>query len=179
MFKTHHVVRDLYSGARVANPLSKRDAPAHAKNFRHFVGLRANELATKTLIKLDEAGELEQAAHQVGFIPETSLPNRWPHNACWKGTSGRRRNAVEQSTFNQGYRMSFIPIRTHLRACQCPQTGPSITNPEKTQWESITRSPFDGIRLCFGQLMYYRRIHPTKKTLEPNMAPGLFMGVED
>ena len=69
------------SGARVAYPLSKRDAPAHAKNFRHFVGLRANELATKTLIKLDEAGELEQAAHQVGFIPETSLPNRWPHNA--------------------------------------------------------------------------------------------------
>ena len=63
-------------------PFSKRDAPAHGQEtFRHFVGLRANELATKTLIKLDEAGELEQAAHQVGFIPETSLPNRWPHNA--------------------------------------------------------------------------------------------------
>ena len=48
--KTHHVVRDRYSGARLAYPLSKRDAPSHAKNFRHFVGLRANELATKTLI---------------------------------------------------------------------------------------------------------------------------------
>ena len=34
--KTHHVVRDLYLGARVAYLLSKRDAPAHAKNFRHF-----------------------------------------------------------------------------------------------------------------------------------------------
>ena len=30
---------------------------------------------------MDEAGELEQAAHEVGLIPETSLPNRWPHNA--------------------------------------------------------------------------------------------------
>ena len=79
--KTHHVVRDLYSGARIAYPLSKRDVESHAKNFRHFVGLKANELATHTLIKMDEAQELEQAAHQVGFVPETSLPNRWPHNA--------------------------------------------------------------------------------------------------
>ena len=79
--KTHHVVRDLYSGARIAYPLSKRDVESHAKNFRHFVGLKAKELATHTLIKMDEAQELEQAAHQVGFVPETSLPNRWPHNA--------------------------------------------------------------------------------------------------
>ena len=75
------MVRDLYSGARIAYPLSKRDVESHAKNFRHFVGLKANELATHTLIKMDEAQELEQAAHQVGFVPETSLPNRWPHNA--------------------------------------------------------------------------------------------------
>ena len=32
--KTHHVVRDLYSGARIAYPLSKRDVKSHAKNFR-------------------------------------------------------------------------------------------------------------------------------------------------
>ena len=47
--KTHHVIRDLFSGARLAYPLSKRDAESHAKNFRHFVGLKANELATKAL----------------------------------------------------------------------------------------------------------------------------------
>ena len=60
--KTHHVIRDLFSGARVAYPLSKRDAEAHAKNFRRFVGLKANELATKALIKMGEAGELESGA---------------------------------------------------------------------------------------------------------------------
>ena len=32
--KTHHVVRDLYSGARIAYLLSKRDVKSHAKNFR-------------------------------------------------------------------------------------------------------------------------------------------------
>ena len=79
--KTHHVIRDLYSGARVAYLMSKRDVEAHAKNFRHYVGLRAGELATRTIIKMDEAHELEQAAHQVGFIPETSLLKRWPHNS--------------------------------------------------------------------------------------------------
>jgi hypothetical protein len=78
--KMHHVVRDFYSGARLAYPLSNRDVEAHAKNFRHFVGQKANELATRTLIKMDEAQELEQAAHHVGFMPETPLPNRWPHN---------------------------------------------------------------------------------------------------
>ena len=146
--KTHHVVRDLYSGARAAYPLSKHDAPSHAKNFRHFVDLTGNELGTKTLIKLDEAGELEQAAHQVGFIPETSLPNRWPHNALLESD-----------------------IRQNKDCCR------SIHLPSGPPYEfhkSLIRSPLDGIRLCFGQLMYYRRKHPTKKTLEPNFAPGFF-----
>ena len=30
---------------------------------------------------MDEASELKGAAEEVGFVPETSLPNRWPHNA--------------------------------------------------------------------------------------------------
>ena len=85
--KTHHVVRDLYSGARIAC----RELPT-------FCCLRANELANPQVLKKDFAwrsgswgshgwgscenlSKLEEAAHQVGFIPETSLPNRWPHNA--------------------------------------------------------------------------------------------------
>ena len=97
--KTHHVVRDLYSGARIAYPLSKRDVESHAKNFRHFVGLKANELATHTLIKMDEAQELEQAAHQVGFVPETSLPNRWPHNALSRARHPGRERVLQGCSF--------------------------------------------------------------------------------
>ena len=47
--RTHHVVRDTFSGVRLAYPLSRRDAESHAKNFRHFVGLKASELATKAI----------------------------------------------------------------------------------------------------------------------------------
>ena len=79
--RSHHVIRDVKSGTRVAYPRSKRDAPSHARNLRHFVGLKANGLVIKTLIKIDEAGEFEQATDLCGMIPETSLPNRWPHNA--------------------------------------------------------------------------------------------------
>ena len=80
--KSHHVVRDVFSGARIAYPLANRDTQAHAKNLRHFLGLKAGEHAPRCLIKMDEAAELEGAAVEVGLIPETSLPNRWPHNAA-------------------------------------------------------------------------------------------------
>ena len=174
--KTHHVVRDLFSGARLAYPLSKRDAPSHAKNFRHFVGLRANELATKTLIKLDEAGELEQAAHQVGFIPEASLPNRWPHNALLERDIREEKECCRSIHLQSGLPYEYHTYSYPFACLSMSIDRPSINNPEKTQWEALTKSPFEGIRLCFGQLVYYRRKHPTKKTLEPNMAPGLFMG---
>ena len=79
--KSHHVIRDVFSGARVAYPVSRRGAQQHARNFRHFMGLKASSVTPVCLIKMDEAGELKVAAEEVGFVPETSLPNRWPHNA--------------------------------------------------------------------------------------------------
>ena len=78
--KSHHVVRDVFSGVRLAYPVSRRDTQAHVKHFRQFMGLRATDSPPACLIKMDAAGELEGAAHEVGLVPETSLPNRWPHN---------------------------------------------------------------------------------------------------
>ena len=158
--KTHHVIRDLYSGARVAYPMSKRDIESHAKNFRHYVGLRAGELATRTIMKMDEAQELEQAAHQVGFIPETSLPNRWPHNSILE-----RDIREEKECCRVIHLQSGLPYEYHTysfpHACLSMSFDrPSLCNPDKTQWEAITREKFNGIRLCFGQLIYYRKKHP-------------------
>ena len=79
--KSHHVVRDVFSGTRVAYPMSRRTLQNHAKNFRHFFGLRPTSKPPVCLVKMDEAGELEGAASEVGLVPETSLPNRWPHNS--------------------------------------------------------------------------------------------------
>ena len=87
------MIRDLYSGARVAYPMSKRDIESHAKNFRHYVG---------------EAQELEQAAHQLGFIPETSLPKPMASQFHpGKRTFEKKRNVVVLSTSNPVYAMSI------------------------------------------------------------------------
>ena len=41
---THHLFRDLYFGATISYPLSKRDVGSHAKNFKHIVGLKLMSL---------------------------------------------------------------------------------------------------------------------------------------
>ena len=173
---SHHVVRDLYSGARVAYPLPKRDISAHTKNFRHFIGLRANELAPKTFIKCDEAGELEQAAHAVGFTPETSLPNRWPHNSRLERDIREEKECCRVVHLQSGLPYEF---HTHSYPYACLSMSfdrPALCDKEKTQWEALTKSKFEGRRLCFGQLCYYRKKSQSRKTLEPNMAPALFLG---
>ena len=105
--RSHHVIRDVQSAARLAYPLSTRDAQAHARNFRHFIGLKANEIITKTLIKMDEAGELEQAAHLCGTTPKTSMPNRWPHNAVLERDTRQETEACRSVHLQSGLRYEF------------------------------------------------------------------------
>ena len=174
--KSHHVIRDVFSGARVAYPVSKRDIPSHARNFRHFVGLKANELAPHCLIKMDEAGELQGAAEEVGMIPETSLPNRWPHNSELERDVREEKECCRSIHHQSGLPYS---LHTHSYPFACLSMSfdrPSTFDPSKTQWEALTKEKFDGTRCCFGQLVWYRLKSAGKRTLEPNMAPGLFMG---
>ena len=170
--KTHHVIRDLYSGAY---PMSKRDVEAHTKNFRHYVGLRAGELATRTIIKVHEAQELEQAAHQVGFLPETSLPKRWSHNSMLERDVREEKECCRvvhlQSGLPYEYHTYSYPYACLSMSCD----RPSLVDPEKTQWEAITKEKFNGIRLCFGQLVYYRRSIPQKGPLNPTWLLTCFL----
>ena len=41
--KTHHVVRGVFSGAGVAYPMSRRGAPQHSRNFRHFTSIMSHK----------------------------------------------------------------------------------------------------------------------------------------
>ena len=172
--KTHHVVRDVFSGARVAYPMSRRGAPQHARNFRHFLGLKAGEAPTSCLIKMDEAGELIAAAEEVGLTPETSLPNRWPHNATLE-----RDIREEKECCRAIHLQSGLPYDMHTYsfpfACLSLSFDRTAPIGDKTQWEALTKEPFNGTRACFGQLVWYRK-KGSKKTLDPNMAPGLFLG---
>ena len=140
--RSHHVIRDAYSGARVAYPLSKRTADAHARNFRHFLGLRGSELTTRTFIKMDEAGELEQAAHAVGMIPETSLPNRWPHNAILERDVREEKECCRTIHLQSGLPYEYHTYSYPYACLSMSFDKPSIADPDKTQWESLTRNKF-------------------------------------
>ena len=127
-------------------------------------------------MKMDEAQELEQAAHQVGFIPETSLPNRWPHNSILERDIREEKECCRVIHLQSGLPYEYHTYSFPYACLSMSFDRPALCNPDKTQWEAITREKFNGVRLCFGQLIYYRKKHPTKRTLEPNMAPGLFLG---
>ena len=174
--RSHHVIRDVKSGARLAYPLSKRDAQAHARNFRHFIGLKANEVTTRTLIKMDEAGELEQAAHLCGMTPETSMPNRWPHNAVLERDVREEKECCRSVHLQSGLPYEFHTFSYPYACLSMTFDRKALADASKTQWEMITKSPFEGRRLCFGQLVFFRKKSATRRTLEPNMSPGLFLG---
>ena len=172
--KSHHVIRDVFSGARVAYPMTRRGAAQHSRNFRHFMGLKANELSPACLIKLDEAGELIAAAEEVGMIPESSLPNWWPHNAMLE-----RDIREEKECCRSVHLQSGLPYDMHSYSYPYACLSLSFDRPAPhggiTQWEALTKEPFNGKRACFGQLVWYRS-KGSKLTLEPNMSPGLFLG---
>ena len=141
------------------------------KNLRHFLGLKANELSPTCLVKMDEAGELEAAAHEVGLTPETSLP----HNAELE-----RDIREEKECCRSIHLQSGLPydLHTHSYPFACLSMSfdrPATFDKAKTQWEALTK--FDGIRHCFGQLVYYRKKGINKRTLEPNLAPAFVSGL--
>ena len=115
---SHHVVRDVFSGARVAYPMSRRTLQNHAKNFRHFFGLRPTSKPPVCLVKMDEAGELEGAASEVGLVPETSLPNRWPHNSVLERDVREEKECCRSIHLQSGFALRLphllLPLRMPL-----------------------------------------------------------------
>ena len=114
--------------------------------------MKANELSPTCLVKMDEAGELEAAAHEVGLTPETSLPNRWPHNAELE-----RDIREEKECCRSIHLQSGLPydLHTHSYPFACLSMSfdrPATFDKAKTQWEALTKSKLDGIRHCFGQV---------------------------
>ena len=172
--KSHHVVRDVFSGARVAYPMSRRTLQHHSKNFRHFFGLRPTAKPPVCLVKMDKAGELEGAA--VGLIPETSLPNRWPHNAVLERDVREEKECCRSIHLQSGLPYDFHTYSFPYAWLSLSFDRVSHSDKTKSQWEVLTKSPFEGIRVCCGQLVYYRKKGPSTRALDPNLQPGLFLG---
>ena len=64
--------------------LNAYPAPSKSLDFvytclKHFVGLRYQN--PDTVCRSDAAPELVKATRDLGWLPETSLPRRWPHTS--------------------------------------------------------------------------------------------------
>ena len=136
--------------------------------------VNSGEAPPSCLIKMDQAGELIAAAEEVGLMPETSLPNRWPHNVA-----SERDIREEKGCCRAIHLRSGLPYHMHTPsfpfACLSLSFNCMAPVGDKTQWKALTKEPFNGTRACFGQLVWYRK-KGSKKTLDLNMAPGLFLG---
>ena len=74
-------VRDTYSGIVMTHPGKEKDTRETVIAYNHFVGGKQEEIKPRVVVKSDNAPALIEAAHNLAWIPELSLANRWPHNA--------------------------------------------------------------------------------------------------
>ena len=71
------IVYDTFSGILNAYPASSKSSDFVYTCLNHFVGLRYQNPGT--VCRSDAAPELVKAIRDLGWLPETSLPRRWPH----------------------------------------------------------------------------------------------------
>ena len=169
--KSHHVIRDVFSGARVAYPVSKRDIPLHARNLRPQSQRTRSTLSHKNGRSWRVAGSGRGSRDDPrNFVAESLATQLRARARC-----PRREGVLQEHTPSIG----FALLSAHALLSLCMPLDvfrPSTFDPTKTQWEALTKEKFDGVRCCFGQLVWYRLNSAGKRTLEPNMAPGLFLG---
>ena len=73
-----HTIRDEYSGMSYAVPQQTRSSDENYSNLKFFAGVLKHR--PEVLVKSDAAKELTGPIRQLGWHPEPSLENRWPHN---------------------------------------------------------------------------------------------------
>ena len=72
------IVQDGFSKVLQSYPTVSREAAQLAANLKHFVGLKSSSY---TIVRSDAAGEILKAVIDSNWLPESSVPGRFPHNS--------------------------------------------------------------------------------------------------
>ena len=89
-----------------------------------------------------------------GLVPETSLPNRWPHNTILELDIREEKECCRSIHLQSGLPYTF----SYPFACLTMSFDrPAPFSPGKIQWEALTKEKFQGKRCCFGQLVWYEK----------------------
>ena len=83
------------------NPKS-RTQDKNYNDLKHFVG-RRGAARPNILIKSDAAREIVGAIADLGWLPEPSLQNRFPHNSVHERWIGTLKSTVRASILQSGF----------------------------------------------------------------------------
>ena len=160
------IVHDSFSGIINAYPTSSKGSDFVFSSLRHFVGHRCKN--PNTVCRSDAAPELLKAIRDLGWLPETSLPRRWPHNAkCERAI--RSFEECCRCLHLQGGFAAFPKLWPVT--CRYAAVAISIS-----KWEKAFGTEFKGANYALGQLVFYRTKFQNKSKIAPNASPALMAG---
>ena len=170
------VVRDEHTGYVRAFPFFRKLTENIVLCLLQFVGSHADKGPT-VVFKSDNAKELESACNQMSWIPEPTLPNKWPHNSNLE----RDIRTIEEVT-RAVHLQSGFQIRPGLWVHSCAYAAfvlnlkHTLKGSEHTRYIAAVGSEFSGRQLLLGQLVFYRTDPKSRAKYEPSAAPALFAG---
>ena len=183
-------IRDEYSGAGLACPRRTRSKTNNYNDLKFFVG-RGGATRPKIMVKSDTANEITGAVRDLGWIPEPSLANRFPHNSSHERWIGTLKSVIRSAVLQAGF---FDPIDSWaapFSSIALTLKQPCPIHPHerdaagnvleafkfKLNWTCYQchtgGEDFSGKRPMFGQLCFY--LNDSSSTLMPRTAPGLFI----
>eukprot|EP00435_Cladocopium_sp_Y103_P038967 s909_g10.t1 len=156
-----------------AYPPVSREASQLASNLKHFVGLKSTSY---TIVRSDAAGEILKAVIDNNWLPESSVPARFPHNSVLE-----REIRAFQETATSVFLQAGFAARPQLwpQACCYVATAMSAFLKDgegKARWELAFDKEYLGPRYLLGQLGYVRTKDAGKFKFSPNAAPAIFVG---
>ena len=160
------IVYDTFSGILNAYPASSKSSDFVYTCLKHFVGLRYQN--PDTVCRSDAAPELVKAIRDLGWLPETSLPRRWPHNSKCERAIRSFEECCRCLHLHAGF--AIMP-RLWSTTCRYAAVAMSID-----KWDTAFGSSFHGANYALGQLVFYRTKSQYKPKLEPNAQPALMAG---
>ena len=164
---TVHTIRDQYSGAGLAMPVPRRAKDRMYRNFKHYMGTHAKD--PLIVVKSDAAGEITGAVHDLGWLSEPGIENKWPHNAIHEryqstlksvirsamGQSGFPTDAWDHAVAYSGVALSITqhaPLYTHEKDAAGNVLPEFQHKVGKTCWEVLHNATFSGPIQTFGRL---------------------------
>ena len=184
-------VRDEWSGAGIACPRRTRSLESNRVDLKHFVGVKG-PTRPNILVKSDAANEIVGAVKMLGWMPEPSLQNRWPHNTTHERWLGTLKSVIRAAVCQSGVPDRIVDWSVPYSAMALALKQPCPMHPHdkdksgnilphakhRTNWSCWTAfhggEQFTGKRPIFGQLCFY--LDDKAHTLMPRTSAGIFVG---